>query len=1059
MNLSISDYEIGNQKYFDYLEFYSCLIEEKGEKDENFISDTSEYHHSLFYPIFRYCITVLNSSDKAKLEKIKYKIGIDDKKNIYVSVGRDIFDLFIMEEKDSIDEHEISFDSGKENFDLYSPHKGVENSTNKKFNVFFELPTDTGKTQMKEIVDNKAKELNISVEQLIKIKKKNIITKFLKGYSHQERVLKSFEARIDGKFIYLPNLIFKRKNDDGRTIEELDQIYLIKDLKTTQIKGFDVFYYKDYSKEPYDEKILYNSKPLDLENDTLYFIEIKKSITKLKSSLKTVEDKLLKNNNENVNPMPSKSSRSSKSSKSKKYKRENLTDIGNTILTSNIFADLIHNLTNRNYKINILYIVDDEFDIEMVETFSKCLSLDEKIIEDNKKCKINLIYTQPDMALRDFIRENNTKNEKIKSLEQKIDEYREEIRKFKENIDYMNKRLLYLSQFHVIDSQVIDFCERIKTSKNLISIGIMKQINEKYKYQFTSISSTLNLFTDEAKKEYILVDLATFNYISFENLTKNYNIENAINSYIEEIVYFLVFEELYLLVDFAFITNFRKILCPKILINYIIEFYMFDQYYFILYLKKVEKEKIIKIKFYKNKCTNPMLDDESSNNTLEDMEHFVDDYYFLLRERKKLKDPHDENSNFIIYLFNYESQINYILTLYKNSNFQEAKKDNYIQINSAKCEYNYLIDCLDNEFLEKFKFKNVIFVRKTEFGKKYNKEKIEKIIKYLLNSDSLIIEDRTDNEPKLEESVIQANIKDKEGNEKGTEIEKNAKNKKDKENAQKSLTDINNEKKKTIQEISKLNVKDYEKIYLIEKEKYTKANLLRIFIDNSVLPIIVNKNDLQISLDIVPLIEYNYFILIPLLLTKKDKNPETLLLANDFGILNHYYKKSYDKILNIESFIEKNFYDKIDFDKLKEYFLIDNSIKIMNFEEVIESRIKKVNSNLNNYDLIILEYFNKNDITIPNIDLLTKLNKILNYNGLLVFNLRAESFRYYTNAIKKLKEIYQTVKEINIRICSSIIICSHKNEIEFENYYKYNSSVKVCLDYNYLEKYFPKKKV
>ena len=254
-------------------------------------------------------------------------------------------------------------------------------------------------------------------------------------------------------------------------------------------------------------------------------------------------------------------------------------------------------------------------------------------------------------------------------------------------------------------------------------------------------------------------------------------------------------------------------------------------------------------------------------------------------------------------------------------------------------------------------------------------------------------------------------------------------------------------------------MKNNEKIYLIEKEKYAKANLLRIFIDNSVLPIIVNKNDLEISLDIVPLIEYNYFILIPLLLTKKDKNPDTLLLANDFGILNHYYKKSYDKILNIESFIEKNFYDKIDFDKLKEYFLIDNSIKIMNFEEVIESRIKKVNSNLNNYDLIILEYFNKNDITIPNIDLLTKLNKILNYNGLLVFNLRAESFRYYTNAIEKLKAIYQTVKEINIRICSSIIICSHKNEIELENYYKYNPSVKVSLDYTFLEKYFPKKSI
>ena len=57
--------------------------------------------------------------------------------------------------------------------------------------------------------------------------KKNIISRFLKGYSHQEGVFKSFEAEIEGEFTYMPNLLFKRKNAKGSTIEELDQIYFL----------------------------------------------------------------------------------------------------------------------------------------------------------------------------------------------------------------------------------------------------------------------------------------------------------------------------------------------------------------------------------------------------------------------------------------------------------------------------------------------------------------------------------------------------------------------------------------------------------------------------------------------------------------------------------------------------------------------------------------------------------------------------------------------------------------------------------------------------------------
>ena len=66
----------------------------------------------------------------------------------------------------------------------------------------------------------------------------------MKGYSHQESVLKSFEAKIEEQFLNFPNLIFKKRNDEGRCIEELDQIYLLKlKEKTETIKGFDTFFY------------------------------------------------------------------------------------------------------------------------------------------------------------------------------------------------------------------------------------------------------------------------------------------------------------------------------------------------------------------------------------------------------------------------------------------------------------------------------------------------------------------------------------------------------------------------------------------------------------------------------------------------------------------------------------------------------------------------------------------------------------------------------------------------------------------------------------------------
>jgi hypothetical protein len=209
-----------------------------------------------------------------------------------------MYDLFFTEGEDSINNYNINFDSGKDKFNLRSV-SSVSNikdsSIIDSYKEYFDIPIKETKKDTKKLISDQAHHLEISVAQLIETKKKIIVSKFLKGYSHQEGVLKSFEEKISGQFMNMPNLIFKRSNDDGKTIEELDQIYLLT-LKNNkdkmQINGFDVFYYvdyyTDYSKTK-EEKIIVEGEPLELINNNLYFVEIKKSSAGLKKSFQKVE--------------------------------------------------------------------------------------------------------------------------------------------------------------------------------------------------------------------------------------------------------------------------------------------------------------------------------------------------------------------------------------------------------------------------------------------------------------------------------------------------------------------------------------------------------------------------------------------------------------------------------------------------------------------------------------------------------------------------------------------------------------------------------------------------
>ena len=174
--IKIEEYEIGRQKNFDLLSFYNSLRDENEEEEIiKADDDLEDYHHSLFYPILTYCINVLNSSNKEYLEKMKFKIGIDAYLKIYVSVGRQMYDLFFTKGEDSINNYNINFDSGKDKFNLRSV-SSVSNikdsSIIDSYKEYFDIPIKETKKDTKKLISDQAHHLEISVAQLIETKKK-----------------------------------------------------------------------------------------------------------------------------------------------------------------------------------------------------------------------------------------------------------------------------------------------------------------------------------------------------------------------------------------------------------------------------------------------------------------------------------------------------------------------------------------------------------------------------------------------------------------------------------------------------------------------------------------------------------------------------------------------------------------------------------------------------------------------------------------------------------------------------------------------------------------------
>ena len=82
------------------------------------------------------------------------------------------------------------------------------------------------------------------------------------------------------------------------------------------------------------------------------------------------------------------------------------------------------------------------------------------------------------------------------------------------------------------------------------------------------------------------------------------------------------------------------------------------------------------------------------------------------------------------FLFDLKGRISYILEFCKKvNNNEKTNKKFFIFIAYAKDSYNFYIDRFFDQFAKKYNYKNIIVVKRTEFGNSFSEEELISIIK------------------------------------------------------------------------------------------------------------------------------------------------------------------------------------------------------------------------------------------------------------------------------------------------------------------------------------------
>ena len=151
---------------------------------------------------------------------------------------------------------------------------------------------------------------------------------------------------------------------------------------------------------------------------------------------------------------------------------------------------------------NLLYIVDSDFEENMIKTFEACLERDKKVIEELKlSFNLYLIYTQPNLALRRFFQESWEKKDEIKSLIIELNKKEVENNKINEEIKMQNKKIEDKNK----ELEKFEFEIKIEKIQNMpifLDESIIDFIKKNKKRKFTCINWSFRIYY---KKSYIFL--------------------------------------------------------------------------------------------------------------------------------------------------------------------------------------------------------------------------------------------------------------------------------------------------------------------------------------------------------------------------------------------------------------------------------------------------------------------------------------------------------------------------------------------------------------------------
>ena len=539
---TLSDYQLGNLKDFDFEKILELIEAIKEGKILKYEDCTKSYVNSLFTPLLSFSIQYLNENEEK--ECIIGKSTIENIDVLYLALNKNIFDLFFQRKKGNI---------------FYN-----EEENEKELNS--EMLEDI------VLLGEKNLDKNETLKEVFNFKKREIISGFKLGYSTQERIINTLKSNSSNNIFELPNVIFYKKNKYNKIFNEIDRVITVD--KDTIINNFMVFSKAKFEKNKVP--ILLNvtkDETLMIEKNSCNFIEVKTSMKYLLNENKQINSDYLKGKT------PSEISSIHSSKKSEKKSGIKIFD--------NIckFIELFKNLNKHFKKINLIIIIDSYFEktyIKLAEDFVNSIpeqNFDFNLIfvhiesdityvcELDNYQKIEEEMQKRDKQIEELKKESKLKNLEIEKLTQDSKIKDKKISDLSQKMIAINKKLEDLSRENL--EKEIEKKIRKEKFDNYLEKIIMeneKQIKESEynfiigKYYNNSFKTLNQLIPSKTLFNYV-IDFKTFVRLSYskENLYMINDIEKKHFDDLNKLVKFNI-KNLILLVDFVFILNIVNIM-------------------------------------------------------------------------------------------------------------------------------------------------------------------------------------------------------------------------------------------------------------------------------------------------------------------------------------------------------------------------------------------------------------------------------------------------------------------------------------------------------------------